>query len=433
MRSKFILLGVIVFYSLICNSTILFSQQKSDSNNSTKVYKNRTTLDLINLIASNIISDTLKDGQFIKGDWEAVKNSRKPEIKTWKYPTGVSMLALQQVFTITRDSKYLEYVKTYARISADWYAYIRWQAFKFGKPYETDALTKLYRLDMLDDYGAIGASFLECKMRHNLIFTANLNDLIGILDNQIVNVQYRLDNKSFWRPNSPDGPTIWGDDLFMSLPFVVRLAEYKKDQSLYDDAAQQIINYASYLQDSDGVFFHGYYVDQKTHTCCKWGRANGWIAVALADVLTALPKDHPKREQVFKIYKKQLDGLIKLQSSDGLWNQVLDHPELSWGTETTCSAQFTFSIARGINMGWLDASYIPVVKKSLQALSSYSRINENGILLRVCPSTSLGKDLDYYNSLVPEDAGYSDHHGDGLVLLALTEMYNLLEKEKNKK
>ena len=84
-------------------------------------------------------------------------------------------------------------------------------------------------------------------------------------------------------------------------------------------------------------------------------------------------------------------------------------------------------------MGWLDASYIPVVKKSLQALSSYSRINENGILLRVCPSTSLGKDLDYYNSLVPEDAGYSDHHGDGLVLLALTEMYNLLEKEKNKK
>ena len=246
MRSKFILLGVIVFYSLICNSTILFSQQKSDSNNSTKVYKNRTTLDLINLIASNIISDTLKDGQFIKGDWEAVK--------------------------------------TYARISADWYAYIRWQAFKFGKPYETDALTKLYRLDMLDDYGAIGASFLECEMRHNLIFTANLNDLIGILDNQIVNVQYRLDNKSFWRPNSPDGPTIWGDDLFMSLPFVVRLAEYKKDQSLYDDAAQQIINYASYLQDSDGVFFHGYYVDQKTHTCCKWGRANGWIAVALADV-----------------------------------------------------------------------------------------------------------------------------------------------------
>jgi rhamnogalacturonyl hydrolase YesR len=218
----------------------------------------------------------------------------------------------------------------------------------------------------------------------------------------------------------------------MSLPFLVRWSEYKNDPSALDDAALQIINYAAYLQDKDGVWFHAYFNDKKEHSCCKWGRANGWVAVAIAEVLSILPKDHPKYKEILNICKKQIDGLIKLQSGSGLWHQVLDHPELSWGTETSCSAQFTYAIARGINKGWLNTSYISVVKKSLHALTDTSRISVAGDILKVSASTSIGLDLNYYNTRKIEIDDQKDRHGSGSMLLALSEMYWLLQKIPSK-
>jgi rhamnogalacturonyl hydrolase YesR len=192
-----------------------------------------------------------------------------------------------------------------------------------------------------------------------------------------------------------------------------------------DDAARQIINFASYLQDADGVWLHAYFTDKKTRSCCKWGRANGWVAVAVAEVLSVLPSSHPQRNAVFNIYKKHIDGLIKHQSASGLWNQVIDHPELTWGTETSCSAQFTYAIARGINKGWLDRSYIPIVKKAFDGLAK--QITSNGSINKVCMSTSIGDNLEYYNTRSFKD---DDYHGNGLMLLALTEVYRLFENEK---
>jgi rhamnogalacturonyl hydrolase YesR len=206
----------------------------------------------------------------------------------------------------------------------------------------------------------------------------------------------------------------------MSLPFLVRWAEYKKSSSVLDDAARQIINYASYLQDKDGVWFHGYFVEKKSPTCCKWGRANGWVAVAIAEVLSVLPKEHPMYNRVLEICKRQIDGLRRYQSTSGLWHQVIDHPELTWGTETSSSAQFTYAVARGINRGWLDTSYVPVVRKALRGLKQ--EINEVGGINRVSRSTSIGLDLDYYNTRPTRD---DDHHGNGLMLLALTEIHAL--------
>lgn len=288
---------------------------------------------------------------------------------------------------------------------------------------------------MLDDYGAMGAAILETKLRHHVQFTANLNRLIDTIGYLVTKKQDRLPDGSFWRPDSPDGPTIWADDLYMSLPFLVRWSEYKNDPSALTDAATQIINYASYLQDADGVWFHAYFnrPDKKVHSCCKWGRANGWVAVAIAEVLSVLPETHPLYQRVLAIARAQIDGLVKLQSPSGLWHQVLDHPELSWGTETSCSAQFTYAIARGINRGWLDQSYLPVVKRSFPALTDTSRISVTGDILKVSASTSIGQDLNYYNTRKVEIDDQKDRHGSGSILLALAELFELFQKfpEKN--
>lgn len=415
--------------------TVIISQDMVAQKNSIKAGPQnkgsmvRSPYELMNLITKFIMQTyQLKDGDYIKGDWNAVKKSRLPETLYWSYPTGVCLLAMQRVYDINHDEKIMKFIEDNDRISADQYEYLRWQKYTFGTIYDTEGFEKLWRLDMLDDCGAMGAAILESNLRHNVKFTPNLIQLTDIIGNFVTNKQYRLEDGTFWRPNSPDGPSMWADDLYMSLPFLIRWGEYKKDPSALDDAANQIISYAAHLQDNDGVWYHAFLVDKNMHTCCKWGRGNGWVAVAEAEVLSVLPESNPKFKQVLAIYKKHMDGLIRYQASSGLWNQVIDHPELSWGTETSCSAQFTYAIARGINRGWLDKSYIPVVKKALASLSDTTRISEKGELLRVGASTSIGPDLAYYNAR-PVEAEKEYSHGSGLMLFALTEMHTLLQNE----
>lgn len=400
----------------------------------------RSIPDLITLITNHQFpNNPLKEGNYVKGSWQQVKNATIPKTMYWSYPVGVVLLGMQRGYNITHDKNVLKYISDNNRISADAFSWLSWQFSTFGKINKDADLEKLLRFKtkgagMLDDYGAMGAAILETKLRYHVKFTSNLSHLIDTIGYLVTVKQDRLPDRTFWRPDSPDGPTIWSDDLYMSLPFLIRWSEYKNDPSSLDDAALQIINYASYLQDEDGVWFHAYFNgDKKEHTCCKWGRANGWVAVAIAEVLSVLPRDHPKYNKVLEICKKQIDGLIKYQSSSGLWYQVLDHPEITWGTETSCSAQFTYAIARGINKGWLDKSYIPIVKKSLNALTDTSRISATGDILKVSASTSIGADLDYYNSRPIEIDDQKDRHGSGSMLLALTEMYVLLQKFHSQK
>ncbi len=390
---------------------------------------NRTVLDLMKLITNRQIQkNKLRNGEYKKGNWEAVKHSILPKTMYWSYPAGVTLLAMQRVYSITKDKKILSFVNKNNRISADQYAYLLWQKMKFGTVYKTAGFGKLWRLSSLDDCGAMGAEILESKLRHHVKYTSHLKKLVEIIGNYVTNIQDRLPDGTLWRPHSHAGPTIWADDLYMSLPFLIRWSEYKKSTASLNDAARQIINYASYLQDKDGVWFHGYYVDKKMHSCCKWGRANGWAAVAIAEVLSVLPKSNPYYNKVLTIFKKQIDGLIKYQSKSGLWYEVIDHPELTWGTETSCSAEFAYAIARGINKGWLDKSYIPVVEKIFKGLKT--RIDKEGAITGVCSSTNLENDLEYYNKRPSE---FDDQHGNGLVLLALTEIYKMQNNFNTKK
>ena len=397
--------------------------QERDNKDSTKLLKNRSLKEIINIIAGHQIKEQW-DGEYKKGNWDSVKTSKPPKFAYWSYPTGVTLYAMQRAYDILKDKRIINYVEKYQQIAANQYEYLRWQKYKFGTIYKLHGLGKLWRLSMLDDCGAMGAAILESVLHHNAKVTPNLQQLINIIGNYVTKVQPRLNDGTFWRPESPNSPSIWADDLYMSLPFLVKWSEYTKDESFLTDATRQIINFALYLQDDDGIWYHGYYVEKKERTCCKWGRGNGWVAVAVAEVLSVLPENHPNYKKVLDIYIKQMCGIKKYQANDGLWHQVINHPELSFGTETSCSAQFTYAVARGINKGWLDKSYLQVIKKSMEGLKS--RITDEGGINKVCKSTSLGDNLDYYNN---RPIRYNDHHGNGLMLLALTEVYRLFENK----
>jgi rhamnogalacturonyl hydrolase YesR len=413
---------MIVFMLLLMVVVSLGAQDDSENRPivDTNILENRSLEDLIKVVTYRQITEQ-KDGEYIKGDWDDVKISKRPQIEKMDYTLGVTMYGMQLAYGLLKDDKIVDYVNDFNHYTANYYQYLRWQKNRFGTVYTSRPIFKLWRLNMLDDCGAVGTSVLEAVLRHNCELTPQLKEMIDIIGNYVTKVQPRLPDGTFWRPKFQKVPRIWADDLYMSIPFMVRWSEYTKDDSVLSDAAQQIINFAKYLQDEeDGVWFHGYFVKKKERSLYKWGRANGWVAVATVEVLSVLPKDHPKYPQVLDIFKKQIAGLKKYQDTDGLWHQVLDHPEQSFGTETSCSAQFVYAIARGIRRGWLDKSNTTVVEKAIKGLKL--RISEEGGLYKVCKGTGIGENIEYYNNRATP---YDDTHGKGLMLFALTEAYYL--------
>lgn len=82
----------------------------------------------------------------------------------------------------------------------------------------------------------------------------------------------------------------------------------------------------------------------------------GWYAMALADVLDAVPAEHAARPELIRLLNDVAQAIAKYQDPhSGLWYQVVDQPNAPENyTESGGSAVFVFAIARGVNRGYLD-------------------------------------------------------------------------------
>jgi len=269
-------------------------------------------------------------------------------------------------------------------------------------------------LGSLDSCGAMGNELLECMLRHPDQVTAPEKQVLARIANWVVEKQDRLPDGTFWRPKSMNG-TLWPDDLYMGGVFLVRYGLYTHEQKYIDDAANQIIHQAALEADADGLWFHGYFQNEKQHAPFKWGRGNGWVTVTMVETLSAMPENDPLRPQVLALLRQQVAGLKKVQAPDGMWRQVLDKPEL-W-EETSATAMFAYGIARAVNRGWLDAADMAVARKAFAGIAK--KVTADGGVNGTCIGTNIGRELSYY---VKREQPDDDLHGRGVTLLAGTEL-----------
>lgn len=360
----------------------------------------------------------------------ALQSAQPPKGITWSYPWGVSLYGLIRSVDATGDKDVQRFVLQHHQTAARHYAWLAGVREKFGSTDEGKAffadrsrivVSGLMNLGNLDSCGAMGNSLLEAMLRQPDQVTPEEKAVAERIADYIANKQERLPDGTFWRPKSTnvsrfmEPGTLWIDDLYMGSPFLVRWARYTHDDKYLHDAARQIINMGALLQDKDGLWFHGYFVPAKKHSPWKWGRANGWAMVATVEVLSALPENHPDRAALLDVFRRHVDGVKAVQPESGVWRQVLDQKTL-W-EETSCTAMFTYSIARGVNRGWLDASYLDVARKGFAGLAT--QITPEGVIKNTCEGTNIGLDVEYYvNRRHPDD----DHHAPGIVLLAGTEL-----------
>ena len=204
--------------------------------------------------------------------------------------------------------------------------------------------------------------------------------------------------------------TGWTDDMFMASSVLSRVG-----LESYADAVYKLLTtYAKRQQRPDGLFIHA------TDGPYAWGRGNGFALLGVTDALTYLPPAWKGRADVLDIYKKHVAALVKHQSDDGSWRQVVD--EITSYKELTVTAMTTAAIARGIRLGWIDrATYEPVVNRGWNAVAA--RVDADGSVHDVCSGTGSGPLKEYYmNRPVVNGA---DDRGGAMAMLAAIEVAKL--------
>lgn len=210
---------------------------------------------------------------------------------------------------------------------------------------------------------------------------------------------------------------VWLDGIFMGLPYytlyaacwkgmdtaaAVRLKDVKRQRRIFDDAVDQIVKTDKRTYDpATGLWKHAwdethtaFWADKETgrsrHT---WGRALGWYAMAMVEVLDNLNTDmtYPRRQEVIDIFKKVMAAVVKHQDkATGLWYDVMDVNDPKNYLESTCSSMFAYCLLKGARLGYLDSSYREAGVKAYQGiLNNFIRVNaDKTISLTHCCSVS---------------------------------------------
>jgi rhamnogalacturonyl hydrolase YesR len=215
-----------------------------------------------------------------------------------------------------------------------------------------------------------------------------------------------------WENPTDDGITrearYWIDDMFMITAVQVQAYRAAGDAAYLDRAATTMSAYLDKLQQTNGLFYHAPDVP------FFWSRGNGWCAAGMTELLRSLPGNHPQRARILSGYRLMMTSLLKYQGEDGLWRQLLDHPE-SW-PETSGTGMFTFALITGVKKGWLEPeAYGPAARMGWLGLVKH--INTNAEIGEVCEGTNKKNDLQYY---LDRKRNVGDYHGQAPVLWCAT-------------
>ena len=336
----------------------------------------------------------------------------------WHYGIGAALMGFFRLTELTGNETYVKFAGQWSDFAVDNLDYLTFQHAELHAI--RGSYHRMIRKTMLDDCGSPALPLLELYLHNG---NEKYLPLINTMADYIRYGQSRLEDGTFCRPE-PVVSTIWGDDLFMSGAFILRMAEITGDPAWYDDVALQARQFKKYLFDEEaGLYKHGWFSPTNSQSEIFWCRANGWIIWATAEILSHLPADHPDYPAILKQFNIHIENLIPLQHQGGLWHQVLDHPETY--LETSGSAMYVLAIARGIREGWLPESFRESAARGWKGISG--RISDDGIVSGICRGTPIGHTVQFYED---RDTFDNDPRGLGAVIQAGIELELLMNPEK---
>ena len=245
-------------------------------------------------------------------------------------------------------------------------------------------------------------------------------------------IQPRTAEGGFWHKQRYPHQ-MWLDGLFMASPFLAQYGRLFHEPADFDEVARQIRVVGVHTYDSaSGLFFHGWdesrsqpWADRRTGTSpCFWGRALGWYGMAMVDALDDLPADHWARREIVARLGEWASGILRYQDpASGEWYQVVDQgPRSGNYLEASGSAMAVYTLAKGVNRGYLPRSLASAIRRGYDGLvGRFLRHGKDGSvsLTRICQTAGLGYGRDgsfaYY---IGEPIVADDYKGVGPFILA---------------
>jgi unsaturated rhamnogalacturonyl hydrolase len=331
-------------------------------------------------------------------------DTRHGEFNDWTYSMGVVLAAMLLVTDVTGDPSFEAYTFRNFDFIFDHVDYFRRQAAEYGP--QPDGYRRLLAMHELDDAGAIGAALVRTYQRRpDPRYRAGIDRVAAFISHEMM----RLPDGAFARPR-PRAVSMWVDDAYMSIPFLAQMGSFTGERRYFDDAVTQVVRMSARLFDETrGLYDHTWFADVTPDPRFFWGRGAGWMLMAMTELLTELPEDHPGREAVLEQYRRAAQGVAAVQGRSGAWHQLLDRTDSY--LETSATAMFTFAIARGVNRGWLPPVYGPVAQTGWQAVAQ--RVRPDGQITGICVATTAAYDAVYYYHR-PTDLGAMQGYGAAL-------------------
>jgi unsaturated rhamnogalacturonyl hydrolase len=336
----------------------------------------------------------------------------------WNYTQGLIAQSMMKVWLANGNVKYYEYAKTYA-----------------DKFIGADGVISQYKMDDYNIDAVNSGKFLfdlYAKTKDERYLKA-----ITQLRTQL-KTHPRTAEGGFWHKKRYPHQ-IWLDGLYMGAPFYAQYAAFFNEPQLFDDVVEQFVLVHKHTYNPEiGLNYHGWdeskeqkWADPKTGCSPNfWGRAEGWYAMALVDVLDYLPQNHSGRVQILEILKQVAVGIKKYQDPEtGLWYQVLDQGNREGNYfEATASSMFTYALLKASRKGYISNDYKSVAEKAYSGiLKNLVKNNSDGTisLTKCCAVAGLGGSpyrdgsYEYY---IKETVRDNDPKGVGPFIMASLEM-----------
>ncbi len=344
-------------------------------------------------------------------------NAGNPE-RRWNYEQGLMQEALRRVGEATGDPKFREYIKKNIDLYVGEDGSIRtyeYESFNIDNIPPGRQLLRLYQSTGEEKY----------------------KKAADLLRKQLAN-HPRTPSKGFWHkkiyPNQ-----MWLDGIYMGEPFYAAYGVMFNEPAIFDDVAHQIILIEKHTRDpKTGLLYHAWdeskampWANQKTGQSPHfWGRAIGWYAMGIVDVLDFFPENHPRRGEIIGILRRLADAIVKYRdSATGLWYQVIDQATREGNyLEASASSMFTYAFAKGAKNGYLDQQFLDIARTSFNGIiKELVTVDENGLvnLHQVCAVAGLGGNpyrdgsYEYY---INEPKRTNDFKGVGPLILAALEL-----------
>lgn len=353
--------------------------------------------------------------------------SREPSMNLegkWEYEDGLLLSGIYAVYHLTKEKKYLNYIKK----NID--SYVDDQGTIKGYCYNE------FTLDNINGGKVLLDLYQETREEKYKLAADHLF-------NQLLHQPRTLDG-TFWHKKMYPYQ-IWLDGLYMADVFYAQYQTVFGVDYYMTDVVKQYLNaYQDTLDKNSGLCFHVYdekkeqlWADENGHSPHFWTRSIGWFLMSMADVLEYLPE---KLDGKQKIKKNMVDLLLAVQNvadkTTNLWYQVTDQGDRPLNyLEASGSLMILNAIAKSIRKGYIDKDYwLPILKRGWeQALNNFITVTKEdwvnvNKIVKVGGLGGKNKRDGSYAYYMSEPIVANDHKGFGPFLLLSSEIEALNEE-----